>query len=405
MRCCFMLGLWLAAASLFTGGAALAQETFELDQGQWLQQQAPPADSPQGKLQTLHKRLAQGKAKEARKLAKQWISQYPNSPLFVEAKLLEADADAAMGNYYRALFGYEYIARAYPATEQFHTALEREYEIARLFIHGMKRKLLGMRLLPARSEGAELLIRIQERAPGSQIGEKASMALANYYFESNEMSLASDAYDLFLLNYPHSLQREWAMLRLIQANLARFKGPAFDPTGLIEALERLKMYETEFPAAAERIGAQALMIRINASLAFKDLETAQWYDYRGQNISAAYLYRRIVEEYPQTSAAQQAIAQLAQLPVPVVQKTANIPLNAPVRDQSIDLQDPINQNLLQAGEKARQQRGGLTPDQESQVIDTVQDIESMDPDMGTTEGGDPTVTPEIDTFQEQENAQ
>ncbi len=403
MRSISMTRFWaplVVASCLLAAPRGAAQETFELDGDGWRLQEAPPPDSPAGQLQTIRKRLAEGKPKEALKLAEQWQEDHPNDPLLVEARLLEGDAKSAMGSYYAALFDYEYVARVYPATEQFRTALEREYEIARLFTSGMKRKFLGMRLLPAEGEGAELLIRIQERAPGSEIGERASLTLANYYFEDGRMTLASDAYDLFLLNYPSSTQREWAMLRLIQANLARFKGPAFDPTGLIEALERLKMYQAEFPAAAERIGAEALLIRINASLALKDLNTARWYDTRGEDISAAYLYRRIIEEHPETPAAQQAIARLAKLPIPVVQKTANIPIAPPPRDQAIDLNDPANRDELRPVEEARERRGGLTPAQEGELLDTVRDIEGDDID--TTEGGDPAMTPEIDTFREEE---
>ncbi|MCG8352753.1 MAG: nickel pincer cofactor biosynthesis protein LarC, partial [Chloroflexales bacterium] len=40
-----------------------------------------------------------------------------------------------------------------------------------------------------------------------------------------------------------------AMERLIAANLATFKGPRFNPTGLVEAGERLKGYKNQFPAA------------------------------------------------------------------------------------------------------------------------------------------------------------
>lgn len=316
----------VVALAIVVARPAAAQETFRLDEGQWQQIAAPEPGTPQGELQDIRKLLAQGEAKAAREAAKQWMNEHPNDPLIVEARLLHGDALVAIGNYYKALYDYEFIARSYTASEQWLTALQREYEIARLFVGGMNRKFLGFRLLPAKGEGEELLIRIQERVPGSELGENASMLLANYYYDDGDMFLASEAYDLFLLNYPQSPRREWAMLRVIQANLARFEGPAFDPTGLIEAAQRLQVYQAEFPAAAQRIGAEALMVRIRASLAEKELVDARWYEQRGEDISAAYLYRRIIETHPGTPAAQEAIARLAKLPVPVVQKTASIPI-------------------------------------------------------------------------------
>jgi len=107
---------------------------------------------------------------------------------------------------------------------------------------------------------------------------------------------------------------------VIQANLARFKGPKFDSTGLIEAAERIKQYRKEYPAGGERIGADALLIRIDESLSAKMYHTGNWYRDRGRDISAVTMYRRTVRDYPQTAAAKAAIEQLASLKAPVVEE-------------------------------------------------------------------------------------
>jgi outer membrane protein assembly factor BamD (BamD/ComL family) len=320
-------GVAICLATLTPG--AVGQQTFTLeDDGGLTLVEPPPPGSPMGRLQAARTALAEGRLGEARELIDDFIDDHANDPLVVDARLIRGDIKVAGGNYYDALFDYEYVARTSPASEAWQTALEREFEIARVFVGGGKRKFLGMRVIPAEGEGEELLIRIQERVPGSELGEKASITLADFYFEDGEMFLASEAYDLFLLNYPDSAQREWAMLRLIQANLARFRGPEYDATGLIEASQRLNQYRDEFPASAERIGVDALDVRIADALAQRDLSNARWYERRGNDVSAAYLYRRLVEDHPQSEAAQVAIGRLARLPVPVVEKTALIPLSA-----------------------------------------------------------------------------
>lgn len=319
---------WAAVVMLcaIAGLPATAQDRYELQGGQWQKQPTYPADTPEGKIQIIRKNLAKGDAKQAESLAKRWIDQYPNHPLLVEARLLRGDARVARNKYYKSLYDYEYVIRTYPGSEQFHIALQREFEIANLFIKGMNRKFLGLRMLPADGEGEELLVRIQERAPGSELGEAASLTLADYYYEQRNMTSAADAYDLFLLNYPQSEQREWAMLRLIQANLARFKGPQFDPTGLIEAAQRLKAYRQAYPAAADRIGADALLVRIDESLATKHYLAAKWHRVRGEDVSAAYIYERIITDYPQTSAAELALQELRDLPEPILRGLSSLHL-------------------------------------------------------------------------------
>lgn len=287
--------------------AAIGQVSYELAEDEWQVREAPDLDTPEGELQTVRRLIAEDQPKRAQKLAERWLEAHGDHPLRPEAMLLLGDAKVADRDFYQSLFDYEKLIRAYPQSEQYQTALEREFEIARLFVTGTKRKQWGLRILPADGEGEELLIRIQERSPGSPLGERASLLLADYYFGEGQMGLATDAYDLFLMNYPRSTKREWAMLRLIQASLARFRGPGFDKTGLLDARVRLDTYREEFPAAAERIGATALLARIDESLARHAMVTAKWYASRGEMASAAYLYRRVVAEHPRTAAAAEAL--------------------------------------------------------------------------------------------------
>lgn len=308
-------GLLVVACVMLATAPACGQQRYELSNaGDWIEQAAPDPDTPEGELQAVRQMLANDQARAAERAAAAWIRAYPEHPGQPEARLLRGDAKAARRHYYRALYDYEYIARVYPASEQFHTALQREYEIARLFTAGMRRRFLGMRILPAHSEGEELLIRIQERAPGTRLGERASLTLADHYYDHHHMRSAAEAYQLFVENYPESAQREWAMLQLIRANLARFQGPRFDATGLIEAAQRLQDYRDQFPAAADRIDADGLLVRINHSLAQKALLTGQWYERRNQWVSAAYTYSRVIEDYPETTMAREAIDRLERMP-------------------------------------------------------------------------------------------
>lgn len=303
------------------GGTAPAQSSYELTDEGFVELLAPEAGTPAAELAEVRRLIAQDKPGKALKQLKRWIKKHRYHPLMVEALLLQGDAKAARGDYYKSLADYEQLIELYPASEQFNTAIRREYEIAVMYATGFKRKFWGMRILPAGGEAEELFIRIQERVPGSALGEKASIALADYYYAEPAMALAAEAYDLFLLNYPQSELRQWALLRLIQSSLARFKGPEFDATGLIDAGERLRQYQSEFPAGADRIGADALLVRIDESLARRDFATAAWYDRTGEDIAAALLYRRLLQQYPVTTAARDALRRLRELDQPITEPT------------------------------------------------------------------------------------
>jgi outer membrane assembly lipoprotein YfiO len=323
------LGLALGLGLLTSQGSA--QPTYELGQEGWQKQPMPAPDSPAGKLQRIRQLIVEEKPEQAEELARQWIEQYPTHQKMPEARLLLGDALVAQEQYYNSLYQYERLVRQYPGSDQFQTALKREYHIASRFTSGLNRLFLGLRLLPAEGEGEELLIRIQERAPGSRIGEKASMTLADYYFRKGDMENAATAYDLFLVNYPNSDRRQWAMQRLIEASLARFEGPDYDPTGLLEARQRLATFVNEYPAQAERLGADSLKVRINESLARHDLRAAQWFEGQGKDISAIVLYQRLIQQFPQTSAARTALDRVEALETPMMDTEA---LDIGARDQA-----------------------------------------------------------------------
>ena len=320
----FAGGLALAFA-LPMGLSVAAQPTHELDDsGNFVQLDEPDPATPQGQIQLIRRTLVSGDAGKAESEAEDWIEANPGSDLLVEAYLLKADAVAAQGDYYRSLEDYELVIVLYPGTDQYRVAVEREYDIAKLFVGGLKRKgrWLGFRAFDADDTGVELLIRVQERLPGSTLGERASIDIGDYYFDKGDMEMASEAYDLFILNYPNSRQREWATLRLIQASLARYKGPQFDPSGLTDAAQRLREYQRDYPAAAEKIGADALMVRINESLAKKKLVTAQWYEERGLERGAITMYRNVVTDYPGSAAAIEALKELDERGLPVIDPRA-----------------------------------------------------------------------------------
>ncbi len=301
-----LLGLCLLAVP------AMGQSTtLELGgDGAWVQTQAPEAGTVEYRIAEVRRLLAMGRASRARELARRLVDDLPaDSPWRATAVLLLGDAKAAAGREYQALFDYEEVINRYPASEEYRIAVERELEIAIDYAHGKRRRIFfGLfRLGSAKKLAEELLIRVQERLPGSLAAERAGIELADYYFRIRDMEMASEAYELFLINYPDSVHRKRAMLRRILANVARFKGPRYDASGLIEANELIEEFRERFPLEAQETGlSEALEARLDESLAAQVLEQARWYLRTGDEVSARFTLRRLIARHPRSVAAQRA---------------------------------------------------------------------------------------------------
>jgi outer membrane protein assembly factor BamD (BamD/ComL family) len=303
---------WVLSVSL--ASSAIAQNQYTLsEQDTWKQTRSLDPNTPEGNLAEARTALAAGDAKKADELASAWIEKYERHPLMPEAYLLRGDALVAQYEEYAALYDYEYVARMYAGSEAFVTALEREFKIAKQYAEGGKRKLWGIRWVSAEEEAEELLIRIQERLPGSRLAELAGMELADYYFNKRMMGLAVDAYALFIENYPRSEQVSKARRRLIYAHLASFKGPEFDARGLNEAKVQLQELSAQTPVEAQRVGADALLTRIDESNAAKMLETARWYWRSGNAIATEQMIRRLVQKHQRSVAAAEALRMVPEI--------------------------------------------------------------------------------------------
>lgn len=284
---------------------------YTLDaQGNWVAISAPVAGSDGAILADAGRFIAAEKPEQARALLDAWIAGNGRgqSPYLPAAYLMRGDAISASGDEYAALYDYEFVIRQFPAAPEFVKANERELEIATAYVRGLDRKWLGIRWVSATDVGIELLIRIQERMPGSRLGEQAGIELADYYYRNRELALAATSYELFLKNYPNSAYRNKALQRQVYSNIGRYKGPQYDGSALLDSRVLIRRYMALYPASAEEAGLdEALLARIDESAGQHMLETARWYLIRNDPVSARFHLRRLLRDHPQSAAAAEGL--------------------------------------------------------------------------------------------------
>jgi len=291
---------------------AFAQQTLELSGDDWVATgEAPEPGSDEAIIADARRALAENHPSRARHLLTRWIDEhkYTDNAWLPEAYLLRGDAKTAAGNEYDALYDYETVIRDFTASPSFPKAVERELDIGVAYLNGMRKKFLGLRIDNATSTGEELLVRVQERMVGSELAERAMIELADYYYRKRDMEMAAEAYDIFTRLYPDSRYYKKALQRQIYANIARFKGPRYDASGLLAASLLIDDFTRRFPVEAERTGINsALAARVDESAAAQLLEIARWYLRRDDPASARYTLRRMIRRYPRTNAAARALA-------------------------------------------------------------------------------------------------
>jgi len=310
-------GVAILSALTALAAPALAQHApeYRLDpSGNWVQVSAPAPGTDEAIIADARKALAEDRPADAQRLVDPLIEKAGRStsnPLIADALVIRADATTAQGDEYEALYDYERAIKEYTGSPSFILAVERELDIGVRYLNGMNRKVMGMRVLDAADIGEELAIRVQERMPGSRLAERAGIELADHYYREHNLDLAVEAYDLFVENYPNSQYKQRAMQRRIYATIARFKGPNYDGSSLVDARILTRRYSSLYPTEAQKAGLDdGLVTRLDESAAESKLHTAEWYLKRSDEVAARLILRRLVRDHPKTAATQKAIAMM-----------------------------------------------------------------------------------------------
>lgn len=307
---CAVTAAIVACAALAPGRASGQSATYQLQDDRTLLQTGSGAlEGDAGVMDRARRALAQDNPMSARGILDEWIraNERSASAYLPTAYRLRGDAWVALNDPYEALYDYETVVKQYPQSDEFVTALDRELAIAVRYAGGEKRRTLLFFWVDAGDIAVELFIRVQERLPGSQLAERAAIELADYYYAQREVKLAGEAYALYMENFPKGPNRQRAAQRAALCDIARFKGPNYESSSLIDAENRIEDYRRMYPAEAEKAGLDAaLLTRLDESRAAQMFESAQWYLRAGDGASARFVLRRLLRDHPGTIAADRA---------------------------------------------------------------------------------------------------
>ena len=201
---------------------------------------------------------------------------------------------------YPAAVEYETVARSYPDSPAWLDAVERCYEIAVIWSKQEPEFLLGIfPLTDWTEEVEELLIRVQERVPGSILAERAGFALMEFYFRKRITGSPPTWRRLFWKTIPPRL-RPICPTRIVDANRRLWKGPENDLSGLEEASSILSYFIAEDPVAAQRIDS-AQQLRSPRRFGAIRVVNRPVVPSLGDPVSAAYEVSRLADRYADTA--------------------------------------------------------------------------------------------------------
>lgn len=299
--------LSVVASLALTVSLANAQDrkSFELTpDGSWQPIQMPAVSTtplPAAEDATLSRIEALLRANDfesARDQSLAWLKSNVDSPLYDRGLYYMAESLRGKGELVKAFYYCDQLLDEHPDSAIYQNALQLQYEIADKYLLGAKDRLFGMRILGRQDAAIEMLFRIQQRAPGSPVSEKALLRTADYYWATGEFDLAADAYHAYAEAHPRSPLVPQVRLREAYANLAQFNGPKFDVTSVLNAKTLLNQVKADYPDLARQENIDQKIELADRQMARKLYLNADFYRRTHKPESSALLCKRLLEVYP-----------------------------------------------------------------------------------------------------------
>jgi outer membrane protein assembly factor BamD (BamD/ComL family) len=102
-----------------------------------------------------------------------------------------------------------------------------------------------------------------------------------------------------------------ALLAMARTKHAAYGGPSFDDSDLISAQSFYESFRLRYPERAEELNITDRLERIKEQRAYKQYHIAKYYASKGDVRSAGFYYRMVVDNWPESNAAEMAREEMA----------------------------------------------------------------------------------------------
>ena len=253
-----------------------------------------------------------GDLKRAMKAYHGLVRKFPNSGVASKSQFKYAELAEKLGDYDRAFDAYGVYLSKYPKGEDFDHAVEAQFNIAKRFLEGERRRLFGMKTFSSMERAQAMFESIVKNAPFSRFAAQAQFYAGQALEKQGKNAEALAAYQAVLSRYasdPIAADAQY-QIGYVHFKIAR---SAFDKAEANKAREAFEDYLAHFPGSEKAPQAQENLKTLGGRETGTELETARFYDKQKNYKAAVIYYNDVIKQNPDSDAAKIASSRIAEL--------------------------------------------------------------------------------------------
>lgn len=287
-------------------------DTWQLRQGQdWKKLSDSDTDNYLLAVAEIKRLVFAGETTAVTKAIKQLKLDFPEIASDDFDAFTKAEILFCKGKFAKASGSYEKFLDNYPQSKLYQAALDRNFAIAKAFLAGRKKKVLGIFRLKGYAEGEKIMDNISDRTGSSPVAGKAVIAVAKSCQERNKFSEAYYKWSEISSRWPTGQTGKEALFYMAGCKHAAYEGPAYDSACLLSAKSYYQKCRLIYPDEAKKLKLDNKIQQINEQMAYKQFTIGSYYQRTGDRQAANLYYQMVIDNWPNTTAGKMAQAAMA----------------------------------------------------------------------------------------------
>ncbi|HEV7404099.1 MAG TPA: outer membrane protein assembly factor BamD, partial [Chthoniobacteraceae bacterium] len=256
---------------------------------------------------------ASGKLADALASYRGLVHTYPTSLLAPKAQhkigvLLEKTGDPD-----HAFNAYDTYLTKYPKGEDFDATVDSMFKIAKTFLEGQKKKIMGVPLGSNLARSQAMFEILVKRAAYSKWAPLAQFNVGQALEKQQKYPEAINAYQQVYTKYPNDAIADDALYQIGYVRLRQYRDGSYDRADANKARQSFEEFISRFPESEKVPQARENLKSLEGGQVKNALSIAKYYDKQKQYKAAVIYYNDVLQQQPGSADSEVAKTRIAQL--------------------------------------------------------------------------------------------